>query len=71
MVLALHFGWQGERPTDRPRPGEEVAWPSALRAAGGRVEFLRINDLGHFQTPGYVEYLARTVRWLRRDVWAG
>ena len=43
----------------------------SLRAAGGRVEFLKVNDLGHFQTPGYVEYLARTVRWLRRDVWAG
>ena len=40
----------------------------SLRAAGGRVELIAVERVGHFETARYVEYLARAVPWLRK-VW--
>ena len=40
----------------------------SLRAAGGDVELVKVNGLGHFDTPRYAEYLRRAVPWLRK-VW--
>ncbi len=39
-----------------------------LRAAGGRVELIELEQVGHFETPRYVEYLARVGPWLQ-EVW--
>ncbi len=40
----------------------------SLGKAGGRVKFVKVKDLGHFDTGQYAPYLARAVPWLR-DVW--
>ncbi len=39
-----------------------------LRDAGGRVELIELDRVGHFETPRYAEHLARAVPWLRK-VW--
>ena len=41
-----------------------------LKKKGVPVKFLVIDDLGHYDTPGYVEYLAEAVPWVKQ-VWAG
>jgi predicted peptidase len=40
-----------------------------LKKKGTPVEFLAVDGLGHYDTPSYVEYLQKTVPWLKR-VWA-
>ncbi len=39
-----------------------------LSAAGGQAELIAIEQVGHFETPRYVEHLAKAVPWLRQ-VW--
>ncbi len=39
-----------------------------LRASGGRIELVELEGVGHFETPRYVEHLARSVQWLR-EIW--
>ncbi|MCP3957459.1 MAG: prolyl oligopeptidase family serine peptidase [bacterium] len=39
-----------------------------LSAAGGRIELIALEGVGHFETPRYVEHLARAVPWLR-EIW--
>lgn len=39
-----------------------------LKKAGGTVDFVKVQGLGHYNTPGYVEYLKQGKRWLGR-VW--
>lgn len=41
----------------------------SLSAAGGRVKFKKISDLGHFHTARYADYLEQAVRWLQREAW--
>lgn len=51
-----------------------VKWPPALRetpilAIHSRAdELIAIEQVGHFETPRYVEHLAKAVPWLR-EVW--
>ncbi len=37
-----------------------------LRDAGGQIELIAIEQVGHFETPRYVEDLTRAVPWLRQ-----
>ncbi len=39
-----------------------------LSASGGQVELIALERVGHFETPRYVEDLARAVPWLQ-EVW--
>ncbi len=43
---------------------------SSLRVAGGRIELIDLEGIGHFETPRYIEHLARAVEWLQ-GVWRG
>ena len=39
-----------------------------LRASGGAIELIALDAIGHFETPRYVEHLARAVPWLLK-IW--
>ncbi len=48
--------------------GPTEAAVAALKKRGVPVEFMVIAGLSHYETPAYVEYLARAVPWLKR-IW--
>lgn len=63
-ILAIHSN------TDEVVPFELIDKAvTTLADAGGRIELIDLDNVGHFETPRYVEFLARAVPWLR-ELWA-